>query len=105
MDVEIGFLLNSDISLELELPNGRVMRVRELAATASMATTMHTGIPETGHRSYSALGLWAEANAYYFAGLSREIFMQLPRQSTGSEAIVEVQIPVKKSGNDRGPIV
>ena len=99
LDVEIGFLLNSNEDLELALPSGRIMRVRDLPAVETMATTMHMGIPETGHSSYAALGLWAEANAYHFASPSREIFIRLPHHGAEDEIIAEIQIPVQKVAN------
>jgi DNA-binding transcriptional MerR regulator/effector-binding domain-containing protein len=93
LDVEIGFLLNSNLDTELTLPSGRILRVLELPAVEMMATTMHVGLPEFGHRGYAALGLWAEANHYHFATPSREIFIQLPRTLDG-ELVAEIQIPV-----------
>ncbi|MEP7287934.1 MAG: MerR family transcriptional regulator [Chloroflexota bacterium] len=101
LDVELGFLLNSnlnsDMDMELALPNGKMMRVQELPAVETMATTMHLGIPESGHRSYAVLGRWAEANGYHFVSPSREIFIQPPYSSAEDEMVVEIQLPVKKT--------
>src|SRR5262249_42645106 len=96
LDVQIGFLLNSDAELELML-HGRLMQVRELPAVEMMATTMHIGIPESGHRGYAALGLWAEANNYHFASPSREVFIRLPQRIGDDELIAEIQIPVTQA--------
>jgi DNA-binding transcriptional MerR regulator len=97
MDVAYGFLLNGDVASEFALPGGKVIHVLELPAVETMATTMYMGIPESGHRGYSALGLWAEANGYHFASPSREVFIRLPRSSTENEVLAEIQIPVVKA--------
>ena len=97
MDVEYGFLFNGTTSSEFALPSGKLIRVQDLPAVETMATTMYMGIPESGHRGYSALGLWAEANGYHFANPSREMFIRLPRSSTENEILAEIQIPVVKA--------
>jgi len=99
LDVEIGFILNRHQAETLTLPGGRVMRVQELPAVEMMATTMYAGIPERGQRCYAALGLWAEANGYHFAGPSREMFIRLPKAGAEREIVAEIQIPVAKNSD------
>ena len=101
LDVEIGFLLKNEVTTELALPNGRLMQVHDLPAVDMMATAVHTGIPETGHRVYGALGLWAEANGYHFASPSREIFIRLPRSRSSDDLVVEIQVPVQPVSSER----
>jgi DNA-binding transcriptional MerR regulator len=96
IDVEIGFMLDSPLDAELELPGGRRMRVHELPAVDLMATTVHVGIPELGHCGYAALGRWAEGNDYHFAGPSREVFIRLPHPGVTDEVVAEIQMPLEK---------
>jgi DNA-binding transcriptional MerR regulator len=96
MDVEMGFLLNDPLEEELALPGGKRMRTRELPAVDFLATTVHTGIPELGYCGYSALGRWAEANNYHFAGPSREMFLRFPHPDAVDEIVAEIQVPMEK---------
>jgi DNA-binding transcriptional MerR regulator len=96
LDVEMGFLLNGHLEGELALPNGKQMCVQELPAVDFLATTVHTGIPELGYCGYSALGRWAEANDYHFAGPTRELFLRLPRPGAEEGIVAEIQVPLEK---------
>ncbi len=95
-DVDIGFILNSDAHVALTLSNGESLSIRELPAVELMATTMRMGWAELGHGSYAAIGLWAEANGYRFAGAPREVFHLIPSTGHEDEAIAEIQIPVER---------
>jgi DNA-binding transcriptional MerR regulator len=96
LDVEMGFLLTSHLDGELALPSDRRIRVQHLPAVSVMATTIHTGVPELGHRGYATLGRWAEANNYHVAGPSRELFLRLPHPGVDDEVVAEIQLPVQK---------
>jgi DNA-binding transcriptional MerR regulator len=96
MDLELGFLVNTKADLHLPLSHQRVLTVRELAGNATMLTGVRTGEFETGHLSYTALGIWMEANGYQFAGPSREVFIQPAPPPNQAERVVEIQIPVRK---------
>jgi DNA-binding transcriptional MerR regulator len=95
-DVDIGFILNNDADIALTMPNGEHLRIQELAAVAMMATTMRVGWAELGHGSYAAIGLWAEANGYRFAGAPREVFHHFPPSGHEDETVAEIQIPVER---------
>jgi effector-binding domain-containing protein len=99
LDVEMGFLLNGPLEGELALPGGKRMGIRALPAVDFLATTVHSGIPELGYCGYSALGRWAEANDYHFAGPSREVFLRLPRPGAEEEIVAEIQVPLEKSNS------
>jgi DNA-binding transcriptional MerR regulator len=96
LDVEMGFLLNSPVDGDLALPNGRRLHGRKLPAVDLMATTIHMGLPEMGHCGYAALGRWAEANDYHFAGPAREVFLRLPHPGVDDEVVAEIQMPLEK---------
>jgi DNA-binding transcriptional MerR regulator len=96
LDVEMGYLLHHHPDGDLTFPSGMHMYVQQLPAVSVMATTIHTGIPELGHRGYATLGRWAEANDYHFAGPSREIFLRLPHPGVDDEVVAEIQLPVEK---------
>ncbi len=94
-DVDIGFILNHDIGDALVLSSGASLSIRELPAVETMATTTRVGWGELGHGSYAAIGLWAEANGYRFAGAPREVFLQFSPPGHEDETIAEIQIPVE----------
>ncbi len=96
LDVEMGFILNRDVNIELTMVGGELMRVRELPAVEMMATTVRVGWAELGHASYAAIGFWAEANGYRFAGSPREVFLQILPPGHEDEAVAEIQIPVER---------
>jgi DNA-binding transcriptional MerR regulator len=96
IDLEIGYLLNWDVETEVVLSDGRALTIRELPAVPQMLTVVRLGLGELGHGSYAALGTWAEANSYRFAGLGREVFIQFPRPGHEADAVTEIQFPVEK---------
>jgi DNA-binding transcriptional MerR regulator len=90
LDVEIGFLLNSPKNFELAMSNGEIMRVGELPAVETMVMTTRVGQSELGHASYAAIGVWAEANSYRFAGPPREVFLHLAEPGHEDEIVAEI---------------
>jgi effector-binding domain-containing protein len=95
-DVDIGFILNDDTDVALTLASEESLHIQELPAVETMATTIRVGWSELGHGSYAAIGLWAEANGYRFAGQPREVLHHLPPPSHGDETVAEIQIPVER---------
>jgi DNA-binding transcriptional MerR regulator len=104
LDMELGFLLVRQPDAALALPDGRRLQVRQLPAVGRMATTIHVGHPELGHRGYAALGRWAEAHDYRFAGPSREVFLRLPHPGVDDEVVAEIQMPLEPSGPAAGSV-
>jgi DNA-binding transcriptional MerR regulator/effector-binding domain-containing protein len=68
---------------------------RELPAVDTMATFVVKGSTAAMHVGYSAIGIWAEANGYRFAGPPRELFLQLSHTPDMSDAVTEIQYPVE----------
>ncbi len=71
------------------------MVVTELRAEEHMLTVTRIGHPRLAHGSYGALGIWAEANGYQFAGSVREVFINLMPPERIDETVAEIQYPVK----------
>ena len=101
-DLEIGYLLTGKTPDSVRLSEDRVLTQRELPAVETMATLIHVGPMNQTHREYGALGSWLEQNDWQIVGTGREILMQLPLESKEAEAVVEIQLPVRKFGPSRG---
>ncbi len=97
IDLEFGFELeaNIDDSLNIPLSDGSAMTVAHLPAEEYMLTVTRIGNPQLGHGSYSALGVWAEANGYEFAGNVREVFINFMPPERIDETVTEIQYPVR----------
>lgn len=94
IDVEVGFVLQGDLQLEVRLASGEPLSVRELPAVERMATCVRIGLPERAHLITGKIGVFLEANGYGLAGPSREVFLQPPRLDRMEESVVEMQFPV-----------
>ena len=97
IDVEVGFVLQGDLSSEVRLASGERIAVRELPAVERMATCVRIGLPERAHLITGRIGVFLEANGYSLAGPSREVFLQPPRPDRMEESVVEMQFPVAKA--------
>lgn len=97
-DCEVGYLLTGKAPNSVTLSQDRILTARELPAIDMMATIVQVGRVDDSHHSYGALGTWLEANHYQLVGPGREILMQLPLPGKEAEAVIEIQLPVKKSG-------
>ena len=98
VEVEMGFLLDSDWQETVLLSGGRVMTVRTLPAIATMATLVSIGI--ANHVGcYARLGTWMERNHFHLAGPGREVFIEPLQPARLDEAVIEIQLPVTRSGN------
>lgn len=97
LDTELGFLLEGAVedNLTLTLSTGEELRVRELEAERNMLTVTRVGHPKTGHGSYSALGMWAQAKGYRLAGPVREVFINLAPPDRIHETVTEIQYPAR----------
>ena len=94
LDLELGFLLNQDLDIQVSLSSGLAMTVRELLPIQTALTTMRFGGPEKGIPCYSALGTWAETHHYQLIGPGREVFLVPPKPGHESEMVAEIQYPV-----------
>src|SRR5581483_1756996 len=60
LDVEVGYLLTQSGPQSVELSQERLLTLRTLPATQTMATLAHVGRISDSHRSYGALATWIE---------------------------------------------
>ena len=84
-----------DDDLVIDLSDGSSMTVTDLPAEDYMLTVTRLGDPQLGHGSYSAIGMWAEANGYEFAGNVREVFVNFAPPDRLHEVVTEIQYPVR----------
>lgn len=101
IDLDIGFQLAEDVDddFRIELPDGSAMTVKDLPAEEYMLTVTRLGDPQLGQGSYAALGMWAEANGYEFAGNVREVFINYALTDRLDETVTEIQYPVRPKAN------
>jgi DNA-binding transcriptional MerR regulator len=95
LDVEIGRTIPEKTHAPVPLHGGLQLRFHELPAVDTMATFVVTGPMANLLIGYSVIGTWAEANGYRFAGVPREVALQLPQTVDWSDAIAEIQYPVE----------
>jgi DNA-binding transcriptional MerR regulator len=96
LDFEVGYLLAGHTPAPVRLTEERVLTLRELPAIASAATLVHVGTTSDTHRSYALLARWLEEHGWEVTGPGRQVMMQLPRQGPQDEAVVEIQLPVRR---------
>ncbi len=96
-DLEVGYLLTGKAPKSVRVSEDRVLTQRELPAIETMATLVHVGPLNETHREYGALGRWLEQNNWEIIGTGREILMQLPLITPHDEAVVELQLPVRRA--------
>lgn len=92
IDVEFGWSLGD---LQPKLPEGSVLALSELPAVERMAVCVRVGLPEDAHLVTAKIGRFLAAVGETLAGPSREVFLQLPPPERMSEAVVEMQFPVR----------
>jgi DNA-binding transcriptional MerR regulator len=100
LDFEVGYLLASSLGRipeAVRLSEYRLLTVRDLPQVETMATLVHVGSITDIHRSYGLLGTWVEQQQWHIVGQGRQVFLQLPQPDQG-DAIIELQIPVSKTG-------
>ena len=97
-DVEIGYLLTGEVPTSFRLSEERRLTMRQLPAVDTMATLAHVGPVSERHQSYGALGNWVEQNKWQIIGAGREVLIQLPLAGKDAEGVMEIQLPVSRSG-------
>jgi DNA-binding transcriptional MerR regulator len=98
IDVEMGRTITARSHAPIAVQEGLELRFHELPAVETMATIAVQGPFANLLVAYSGIGTWAESNGYSFAGLPRELALQLPQKADGSDAIMEIQYPVEPIG-------
>jgi DNA-binding transcriptional MerR regulator len=95
VDVEMGFLLEHESFTTFSLSADRVMTVRQIAPIESMATRVCVGI-EAHISCYGTLGTWIERNNFALAGAGWEVFVEPFQAGKEDEAVIEIQVPIKR---------
>jgi effector-binding domain-containing protein len=81
-----------------DTPEGDRVKVRELAAVAQMACTVHEGSYDGFTDAYGRLLGWIETRGYRIVGPNREIYIKGPgAEYEPSEYVTEIQFPVEKA--------
>ncbi len=98
LDLEFGYALGRDVRKAVPLSPQFTLTARELPAVPTLATVVRSGPAPELHLAFGALGTWMEANGYQVAGPCREVFLEPPFQTPGSDHVtVEIQFPVSKA--------
>ena len=97
MDVEVCYLLTGNVLHAVTVSEDRILTPHPLPAIDMMATIVQVGRVDDSHiRSYDALAHWLETNQYQIVGPGRELLRQLPLPGKEEEAVIEIQLPVRK---------
>jgi DNA-binding transcriptional MerR regulator len=98
LDFDIGFSLTRPSNASVRIAGDLILRASELPAVDTMATIVRSGTNAESHSSFSAVGIWIEANNYEISGPCREIFLEPITGPPGLEgALVEIQFPIRKA--------
>ena len=100
VELEMGFLLNSDVLETVPLSNGRIMIGHLLPAIETMATMIFVGTSNHA-RGYGRLGTWMELNHFQLAGSGWQVFIEPFEPATLDKAVIEIQLPVKRHSDMR----
>ncbi len=98
--VEMGFLLNGDVLEPVELPNGQIMTSHLLPAIETVATTICVGVANHS-KGYGTLGTWIEHHHFQLVGPGWQVFIEPFHPATLDQAVIEIQLPVKRQDNRR----
>ena len=79
------------------LNDGEQVKVVELPAVETMASTVHHGSFSTLYEAYNAVMQWVETNGYHISGPNRELNLVYERGGDQSTFVTEIQFPVEKS--------
>jgi DNA-binding transcriptional MerR regulator len=96
LDVEFGYVLEE--GLDVSLPKGSALTLRELESVERMAICVRVGLPEDAHLVTAKIGRFVEASGGRLAGPSREFFLQPPDLNRMHESVVEMQFPIQARG-------
>ena len=99
IDVEMGLLPAGDVPETVLLSDGRALTVRTVPAVETMATLVCIGIANH-ERCYGRLGTWMEHHHFQLAGPGWEVLIEPFHPTKGDEAVIEIQLPVTRSGRD-----
>lgn len=94
LDLELGFVVQDNVTTALALPNHPDMEMSILEG-AQMASLVHIGDWTTGLESYQALGTWVEQNGFQFCGPGREVFIDIKLDEPSNDNIYEIQFPIE----------
>ena len=102
IDVEMGLLPAGDVPETVLLSDGKAMTARTLPAVETMATLVCVGIANH-ERCYGRLGTWMEHHHFQLAGPGWEVLIEPFHPTKADEAVIEIQLPVTRSGADHVP--
>ena len=92
IDIEVGLAIGE---LTPKLPKGSLLTLSDLPAVDRMAVCVRVGLPEEAHLVTAKIGAFLEAAGEVFGGPGRELFLHTPPSELMSEAVVEMQFPLK----------
>lgn len=95
MDLEMGRLLMVKSHDAVALTDELQLQYREIPAAEHVATTVVKGALETIHTGYHNIAQWIANSGYRLAGIPRELTLELPHQSDGSDLVTEIQFPIE----------
>jgi effector-binding domain-containing protein len=93
IDVELGYLIENNVNVNL--PNGSNLTMRDLESVERMAVCVRIGLPEDAHLVTAKIGRFLEASGDRIAGATREVFLEPPDLERMHEAVVEMQFPIQ----------
>ncbi len=94
-DVNPGFLLKRPVKKPIRLNEECVLRMQELPAVETMATSVQVADPDLEFVPFAQIAQWIEQNGYRIAGPYREIGLEVPNATDFKGAIMELQMPVE----------
>ena len=100
IDVEMGFLQAQTFPKRLPLSDGRELTLRTLPPVDTMATLARIGIFNDTVGHYAAIGTWVEKHNYEIISSCWEVFIEPFVPGREDDAVVEIQIPVRKRDTD-----
>jgi hypothetical protein len=99
IDVEFGYVLEDGV--DVHLPEGSALVLRELESVERMEVCVRVGLPEDAHLVTAKIGRFVEASGGRLAGPTREVFLQPPDLDRMHEAVVEMQFPIQPRATAR----
>jgi effector-binding domain-containing protein len=86
------------VPVDADLPGSGRIRVYELPAVETMASTIHHGAYNRFCEAYTAILKWIEANGYTIVGPNREIYLQSGGDGAQDDesCVSEIQFPVAR---------
>jgi DNA-binding transcriptional MerR regulator len=96
--LEMGRLVEAGKHEPVPMSSELSLRLRQLPAVETMATTVVSGGLKAIHAGYSRMGMWAQANGYHLAGKPRELILKVPLAHDGHDLVTEIQFPVAAQG-------